>query len=110
MLAMVVAGLMIRNHGRELAMSDPTCRYLDMFWELLDQILNAVLFVLIGMEVLRVVFSASEVMSASLAIAVTLLARLLEVGLPVALLRGTVNLPRGCSGSSLVASVLPAPS
>jgi CPA1 family monovalent cation:H+ antiporter len=50
-LAMVVAGLMIGNHGRELAMSDTTRRYLDMFWELIDEILNAVLFVLIGMEV-----------------------------------------------------------
>ena len=57
-LAMVVAGLMIGNHGRELAMSDTTRRYLDMFWELIDEILNAVLFVLIGMEVLLVVFSA----------------------------------------------------
>ena len=51
-LAMVVAGLMIGNHGRALAMSDTTRHHVDMFWELLDEILNAVLFVLIGMEVL----------------------------------------------------------
>jgi CPA1 family monovalent cation:H+ antiporter len=94
-LAMVVAGLMIGNHGRELAMSDTTRRYLDMFWEVLDEILNAVLFVLIGMEVLLVVFSASELVAAGVAIMVTLLARLLTVGLPVSVLRKAFNLPRG---------------
>ena len=94
-LAMVVAGLMIGNHGRELAMSDTTRRYLDMFWELIDEILNAVLFVLIGMEVLLVVFSATELVAAGVAILVTLLARLLTVGFPVTLLRRAFNLPRG---------------
>ena len=94
-LAMVVAGLMIGNHGRELAMSDTTRRYLDMFWELIDEILNAVLFVLIGMEVLLVVFSVTELVAAGLAILVTLLARLLTVGFPVTLLRRAFNLPRG---------------
>ena len=96
-LAMVVAGLMIGNHGRALAMSDTTRRYLDMFWELLDEILNAVLFVLIGMEVLLVAFSASLLVAALVAVAVTLLARALTVGLPVGLLRGVFNLPRGAS-------------
>jgi monovalent cation:H+ antiporter, CPA1 family len=94
-LAMVVAGLMIGNHGRALAMSDTTRRYVDMFWELMDEILNATLFVLIGMEVLLVVFSLHELVAACLAVAVTLLARLLTVGLPVALLPGAFNLPGG---------------
>jgi CPA1 family monovalent cation:H+ antiporter len=94
-LAMVVAGLMIGNHGRALAMSDTTRRYVDMFWELIDEILNATLFVLIGMEVLLVVFSLHELLAASLAVAVTLLARFLTVGLPVALLPGAFNLPQG---------------
>jgi CPA1 family monovalent cation:H+ antiporter len=94
-LAMVVAGLIIGNHGRALAMSDTTRRYLDMFWELIDEILNATLFVLIGMEVLLVVFSFNELVAAGVAIAVTLLARMLTVGLPVRLLQHTFNLPRG---------------
>jgi NhaP-type Na+/H+ or K+/H+ antiporter len=51
MLAMVVAGLIIGNDGRALAMSDTTRHYVDMFWELIDEILNATLFVLMGMEV-----------------------------------------------------------
>jgi CPA1 family monovalent cation:H+ antiporter len=94
-LAMVVAGLIIGNHGRALAMSDTTRRYLDMFWELVDEILNATLFVLIGMEVLLVVFSLRELAAAAVAVAVTLLARLLTVGLPVRLLRRAFDLPRG---------------
>lgn len=51
-LAMVVAGLIVGDQGRELGMSDVTREYLDKFWELLDEILNAVLFVLIGLEML----------------------------------------------------------
>ncbi len=94
-LAMVVAGLIVGNHGRALAMSDTTRHYLDMFWELVDVILNAMLFVLIGMEVLLVVFSANTLVAAGVAVAVTLLARLLTVGLPVGLLKRVFNLPRG---------------
>jgi CPA1 family monovalent cation:H+ antiporter len=94
-LAMVVAGLIIGNQGRALAMSDTTRRYLDMFWELLDEILNAMLFVLIGMEVLLVVFSVGELLAAGVAVAVTLLARLLTVGLPVRLAERAFDLPQG---------------
>lgn len=94
-LAMVVAGLMIGNHGRALAMSDTTRRYVDMFWELLDEILNAVLFVLIGMEVLIIAFPGKVLLGAGVAITVTLLARLLTIGIPVATLRGAFDLPHG---------------
>lgn len=94
-LAMVVAGLIIGNHGRALAMSDTTRRYLDMFWELLDEILNALLFVIIGMEVLVIAISLSELTAACVAIVVTLLARLLTVGLPAGVLRGWFKLPHG---------------
>ncbi|MEZ5474090.1 MAG: sodium:proton antiporter [Steroidobacteraceae bacterium] len=94
-LAMVVVGLMIGNHGRARAMSDTTRRYLDMFWELVDDILNAVLFVLIGMEVILIKLSWSVLLAASVAILVTLLARLLTVGLPVAAFTATFKLPKG---------------
>ena len=94
-LAMVVAGLMIGNGGRALAMSDTTRYYVDLFWELVDEILNAVLFVLIGMEVLLVAFSTGTLYAAVVAMAVTLLARALTVGLPVAMLHGAFKLPRG---------------
>jgi CPA1 family monovalent cation:H+ antiporter len=94
-LAMVVAGLMIGNHGRAKAMSDTTRRYVDMFWELLDEILNAVLFVLIGMEVLLVSFSVGIFVGAAVATLVTLLARTLTIGLPVRALQRFFKLPHG---------------
>jgi CPA1 family monovalent cation:H+ antiporter len=94
-LAMVVVGLIVGNQGRALAMSDTTRRYLDMFWELLDQILNAVLFVLMGMAVLLVTFRLGEWLGMAMAVAVTLLARTVVVGLPVALMPRAFNLPRG---------------
>lgn len=94
-LAMVVMGLVIGNHGRALAMSDTTRRYVDMFWELVDEILNAVLFVLIGMEVLLIAFSVSILMAGMLAIGVTLLARLITVGWPVRALGHRFGLPGG---------------
>lgn len=94
-LAMVVAGLIVGNHGRALAMSDTTRRYVDMFWELIDEILNAVLFVLIGLEVLLIDFSVNELIGITLAIGVTLLARLLTVGMPVGMTHKAFNLPAG---------------
>ncbi len=99
-LAMVVAGLMIGNHGRALAMSDITRQHLDLFWELIDEILNAVLFVLIGLEVIVVRFPSGIAQAAVLAILVTLAARWLTVGLPVGLWYRALRLPRG-AGSVL---------
>lgn len=94
-LAMVVVGLIVGNGGRALAMSDTTRRYMDMFWGLIDEILNAMLFVLIGMEVLLVPFSGKTLFAALLALGVTLCARALTVGLPVALLPRVFRLPKG---------------
>ncbi|MBK7645327.1 MAG: sodium:proton antiporter [Planctomycetes bacterium] len=94
-LAMVVTGLIVGNQGRALAMSDTTRRYVDMFWELLDGILNAVLFVLIGMEVLLLSFSGSILLAGALAVIVTLCARLFSVGLPSRLLGSRFGLPGG---------------
>ena len=86
-IAIVVAGLLIGNHGRLLAMSKTTRQHLDTFWELLDEILNAVLFVLIGLEILLLVFTRHYFVAGLLAIPIVLLARLLSVGLPIALMR-----------------------
>lgn len=94
-LAMVVAGLIIGNHGRALAMSDKTREHLDMFWELLDSMLNAVLFVLIGLEVILIEFSTSLALAGAVVIVITLAARLLSVGAPFTLLQRVFNLPRG---------------
>ena len=94
-LAMVVAGLMTGNGGGALAMSDSTRHHVDMFWELIDEMLNAVLFVLIGMEVLLISFSGPLLLGGAVAIGMTLLARSLTVGLPVAWLPTLFKLPAG---------------
>ncbi len=86
-IAIVVAGLLIGNHGRLLAMSDKTREHLDTFWELVDEILNAVLFVLIGLEVLVLVFSREYLLAGLLAIPIVLLARFVTVGIPVTIMR-----------------------
>ena len=94
-LAMVVTGLMIGNNGRALAMSDTTRHHLDLFWELLDEILNAVLFVLMGLEVIVIHFPSGIALAALLAIGATLLTRWLTVGLPVELWHLRLRLPVG---------------
>lgn len=86
-IAIVVAGLAIGNHGRALAMSDKTREHLDKFWELLDEMLNAVLFVLIGIEVIVLKLEWQFVALGLVAIVAVLLARFLSVGLPVGLMR-----------------------
>lgn len=86
-IAVVVAGLMIGNHGRSFAMSEHTREHLDTFWELVDEILNAVLFVLIGLEVLVVSFTTSTALAAAVAVLIVLLVRFVGVAVPVAYLR-----------------------
>ena len=86
-IAIVVAGLLIGNHGRVLAMSELTREHLDTFWELVDEILNAVLFVLIGLEVLVLVFIQEYLIAGLLAIPIVLLARFVTVGIPITLMR-----------------------
>jgi CPA1 family monovalent cation:H+ antiporter len=86
-IAMVVAGLIIGNHGRHLAMTETTRHHLDIFWELVDEILNAVLFVLIGLEVLVVIYTKAHLIASIIAIPIVLLARFVSVGLPLGLLR-----------------------
>ena len=86
-IAVVVAGLLIGNHGRLLAMSAATREHLDTFWELVDEILNAVLFVLLGLEILILPISVQHLLLSLLAIPIVLLARLISVSLPVTLLR-----------------------
>ncbi len=86
-IAIVVAGLLIGNHGRMLAMSEKTREHLNTFWELVDEILNAVLFVLLGLEVLALVFIQEYLLAGLLAIPIVLLARFITVGIPITLMR-----------------------
>lgn len=86
-LAMVVAGLMVGSSGRAFAMSERTQARLDDFWELVDEFLNAALFVLIGIEVVIVEFTGTSGLAGALAIPLVLGARWLSVGAPLALMR-----------------------
>jgi CPA1 family monovalent cation:H+ antiporter len=94
-LAIVVAGLFIGNHGRKFAMSDRTREHLDMFWELVDETLNSVLFVLIGLELLVVFLTGSYIIAGLLAIVIVLFARVTSIGLPLLLLKSIRNTDPG---------------
>jgi len=86
-IVMVVGGLLIGNHGRRLAMSEKTREHLDTFWELVDEVLNAVLFVLIGLEVLILTSDITSWMAALVMIPLVLLARFVCVAVPVSLMK-----------------------
>lgn len=93
-IAIVMAGLLMGNQGRLFAMSDETREHLDVFWELMDEILNAVLFVLIGLEVLILTFGSHYLIAGLVFIPVVLMSRLIAIGIPLALLnRFTPALP-----------------
>lgn len=82
---MVVAGLLIGNHGRQWAMSETTREHLDSFWELLDELLNAVLFVIFGLEVLVLSFQHTYLVAGLVAIPLLLAARWISVCLQIKL-------------------------
>jgi len=86
-IAIVVAGLMIGNRGRRLAMSEATREHLDQFWELIDEILNAILFVAIGLELLVVALDLKPIIAGLVAIPIVLVSRFISVGIPISLLR-----------------------
>ena len=94
-LAMVMMGLMVGNRGRALAMSDKTRHYIDLFWELIDEILNAILFVLIGLEVVMIAYSGNLFIAAGLTIVIALLARFIVVGMTTKTLQRQLDLRTG---------------
>lgn len=94
-IAVVVAGLFIGNQGRAFAMSDKTRAHLDSFWELIDETLNAVLFLLIGLQVLVLPFSPLHLLAGAVMIPVVLLARWVSVGGIVGLMSLRRPLARG---------------
>ena len=87
-LAMVVAGLIVGSQQGRHAMSEVTEDYVDKFWELIDSVLNAVLFALMGLEMLVLRIKGQYIVVGLVAVAVVLLARLVSVSIPLSFLRG----------------------
>lgn len=97
-IAMVVAGLIIGNHGRHLAMDDATRASVDAFWEVIDSILNALLFALIGMELLILPFHWMHVVTAMLLGLIVLAVRIGTIAPAVVLARKLgKDIPTGTS-------------
>lgn len=94
-IAVVVAGILVGNRGPVDALSDQTQRFMFGFWTLIDEILNSVLFLLIGLEVLVLRFNFSFIGLAVSAIPLALLARFAAVGFPVLALRRVTDFTRG---------------
>lgn len=91
----VVAGLFIGDVGMKYGMSELTRRYVDGFWKMIDEILNAVLFLMIGFEVFAVAFGNEALIAGTFAIALALVARLVAVAVPVMMLRPFRAFSRG---------------
>ena len=85
-LAVVVAGLFIGNHGKRFAMSEETRHHIDTFWSVVDEVLNSLLFLAIGFEVIAITITGQVVGVAVVAIPVVLVARLVSVAVPITLL------------------------
>ena len=91
-IAMAVAGLLIGNHGVAYAMSDITRDYVIKFWALVDEILNAVLFLLIGLEVVMITADARLLLVGALAIPLVIAVRAVAVLLPLRAMRPLLDL------------------
>ncbi len=85
-VAMAVAGLLIGNHGTRYAMSEKTRDHVIQFWSLLDEALNSILFLLIGLEVIVISLDGTHLLIGLLGIVIVLAARTVSVGLPMAVM------------------------
>ncbi len=94
-VAMAVAGLLIGNHGVSLAMSERTREHVLSFWSLIDEVLNSVLFLLIGLEVVAIAVQGAYLIAGMAAIGLVLAARAIAVGVPMAVLRRLSPFTRG---------------
>ena len=94
-IAVVVAGLLIGNHGARFAMSETTRDHLFKFWSLIDEVLNAVLFLIIGFEVVVLTITGSIALVMAIAVPVVLAARFLSVAAPLSVLRLRRTFTRG---------------
>jgi CPA1 family monovalent cation:H+ antiporter len=83
-VAVVVAGIIIGNPGRQRAMSENTQRYLEAFWDMTDEILNAILFLLLGLQALTIPWTGGLLLAGLALVPVVLFARFVSVAAPLA--------------------------
>ncbi len=93
-LAMVVAGLITGNHGKKYGMSEITAEYTDKFWEIIDEIMNAILFVLIGLELLIIQTNQKVLIVSFILIIIAILTRYLSIWLPSVAIRQKEKITR----------------
>ena len=86
-LAMVVAGIFLGNSGHKFHMPKKSREYLDNFWEMIDEILNAMLFLMIGLELLVIPLNTLHLIAGSLAIPIVLLVRWIIVAIPISVFK-----------------------
>ena len=91
----VCAGLLIGDVGAAKGMSEETRKYVDAFWQLVDEILNAVLFLMIGFEVFAVAFDGDMLLTGIASIMLALAGRLVAVAVPISILRPFRNFDSG---------------
>jgi CPA1 family monovalent cation:H+ antiporter len=94
-ITMVVAGLVIGNHGAVFGSTHKTRRHVDLFWELLDDILNTVLFMLMGLQMVVIPFNTQHLVMGLAAIIAMLTARFISVAIPVSLMRLRYRFEKG---------------
>lgn len=86
-ITVVVAGLIVGNHGRRIGMSEFTRKQLDAFWEILDEIMNALLFVLMGLQIIAIKLDWAEIAVGSLAIVGALASRFFAISMLISVMR-----------------------
>lgn len=91
-LAMVVMGLVTGNYNRDIAMSNTTQEYVHKFWELVDVILNAILFILIAFVLIVIDFKIEYIALGFISIFIVLFSRLCVVFIPILTLKNFLQL------------------
>jgi len=94
-IAAVVAGLFLGNRGWNLAMSEQTQEYLGKFWQMIDEILNSLLFLLIGLEIAAINETAKYVVLGIVGIACVLIGRAVSTLIPIKIMSFIVPFPKG---------------
>ena len=90
----VCAGLLIGNRGRQCALTERSSKHIDMFWHLVDEIMNSILFVLLGLEILVISFKSTYLAAGILAIPIVLITRFIGVSGIINLLRLRKTFPK----------------